>query len=313
MLRWYEDKMPREISKGKRDVGTLQLRWMVEKKVEENQGMLKEEVMRDGVKKGDFRQGNRPSERLDFGKHVGKTFREVYLGDPEYCGWTMRQERLSAPKLRQFKYFLERMEDLTTKNLGICGKADEVERQLRDRILQVCCEEQMGKLARQETRAMEERRTERLEMQECKVKMEKRDGGLIGRTWMWDEPVDDMTCVNLGGSVWIDYPQRRAKKGAMAARRARGATGGGADKKEIMGFGKAGEKTEDDEAEHRELQGNGGDGQGGEEKEEGTDMDEREETVDDKTLEGSEILEMRGDFRHLYGLESCTRCQRNPF
>ena len=49
------------------------------------------------------------------------------------------------------------MEDLTTKNLGICGKANEVERQLRDRILQVCCEEQMEKLARQETRAMEER------------------------------------------------------------------------------------------------------------------------------------------------------------
>ena len=78
---------------------------------------------------------------------MGKTFREVYLGDPEFCGWTMRQEKLSAPKLRQFTYFLQRMEDLTTKNLGICGKADEAERQLRDRILQVCCEEQMEKLA----------------------------------------------------------------------------------------------------------------------------------------------------------------------
>ena len=51
MLRWYEDKIPREISKGKRDVGILSIRWMVEKKIEENQGMLKEEVMRDGVKK----------------------------------------------------------------------------------------------------------------------------------------------------------------------------------------------------------------------------------------------------------------------
>ena len=37
MLRWYEGKMPGEISKGKRDVGLLQLRWMVEKKIEENQ------------------------------------------------------------------------------------------------------------------------------------------------------------------------------------------------------------------------------------------------------------------------------------
>ena len=30
MLRWYEGMMPKEISKGKRDVGLLQLRWMVE-------------------------------------------------------------------------------------------------------------------------------------------------------------------------------------------------------------------------------------------------------------------------------------------
>ena len=51
---------------------------MVERKKEENQGMLKEEVMRDGMKKGVFREGTSPNERLDFGKHVGKTFREVY-------------------------------------------------------------------------------------------------------------------------------------------------------------------------------------------------------------------------------------------
>ena len=125
MLRWYEGKMPREISKGKRDVGLLQLRWMVEKKIEENQGMLKEKVMRDRMKKGVFREENSPNERLDLGKHVGKTFQEVYLRDPEYCDWTMRQEKLSAPKLRHFKFFLKRMEDLTTKNLGICGKTDE--------------------------------------------------------------------------------------------------------------------------------------------------------------------------------------------
>ena len=31
----------------------------------------------------------------------------------------MRQEKLTAQELRQFKYFLKRMEDLTTKNLGI--------------------------------------------------------------------------------------------------------------------------------------------------------------------------------------------------
>ena len=76
--------MPQEISKGKRDVGLLQLRWMVERKIGENQGMLKEKVMRDGMEKGVFREGNSPNERLDSGKHVEKTFREVYPGDPEY-------------------------------------------------------------------------------------------------------------------------------------------------------------------------------------------------------------------------------------
>ena len=51
---------------------------MVERKIEENQGMLKEEVMKDGVKKGVFREGNSPDEIIDFGKHAGKTFRDVY-------------------------------------------------------------------------------------------------------------------------------------------------------------------------------------------------------------------------------------------
>ena len=106
--------------------------------------------------------------------------------------------------------------------------------------------------------------------------------------------------MDLGGSVGVGLPARKAKKGAMAARRARGATGGGADKKERMGLARR-KKREDDEAEHRERQGNGGGGQEG------------EETVDDKTSEGSEIREMRGDFRHWYGPESCTRSQRNPF
>ena len=47
-------------------------------------------------------------------------------------------------------------------------------------------------------------------------------------------------------------------------------------------------------------------------KEEKTDADEEEETVDDKVSEGSEVREMRRDFRHLCP-ESCARCQQNPF
>ena len=68
----------------------------------------------------------------------------------------MRQVPPSAPKLSQFTYFHRRMSDLTRKTEGICGKASEVERQLRDRVLEACCEEQMAKLSRQEAKMMEE-------------------------------------------------------------------------------------------------------------------------------------------------------------
>ena len=72
MLR--RDKMPRDISKVKREVGILGIRWMVEWKIEENQGMLKEEVRKDGVKKGVFRKGNSPNERPDMlGRRSGKS------------------------------------------------------------------------------------------------------------------------------------------------------------------------------------------------------------------------------------------------
>ena len=208
MLRWYEDKMPGDISKVKREVGILGIRWMVERKIEENQGMLKEEVMKDGVKKGVFREGNSPNERLDFGKHAWKTFRDVYLNDQVYCSWTMRQERPGPKKLVQFKYFLRRMEDLTKRNTGICGKADEIERQLRDRILQLSCEEQIGKLVRQHT--------ERLEKQEeeCEIEAEFEEKERRRVDWAdtdLDEPVNDATCMNLGGSVEIEYPQEEQR------------------------------------------------------------------------------------------------------
>ena len=83
ILRWYEDRIPEDTSKAKHtlaeEVGMLGVRWMVEKKIEENQGMLKEEVMKDGMKKGVFREGNSSDETIDFGKHAGKTFKDVCL------------------------------------------------------------------------------------------------------------------------------------------------------------------------------------------------------------------------------------------
>ena len=205
MLRWYEDRIPEDTSKAKHtlaeEVGMLGVRWMVEKKIKDNQGMLKEEVMKDGMKKGVFREGNSPDEIIDFGKHAGKTFKDVYLTDQEYCSWTMKQERPGARKLVQFKYFLRRMQDLTKRNMGMCGKVDEIERQLRDRILQLSCEEQMGKLMRQST--------ERLEKQEEEHKAEANQKGKERQRADWadidaDEPVSDM---NLRDSVQTVYPQ----------------------------------------------------------------------------------------------------------
>ena len=64
-FRWYEEAMPRTISKARKDVGILhRLRRIKE-------GM-KEEVMRDGIKEGVNREGNSPNERMDFGKHAGR-------------------------------------------------------------------------------------------------------------------------------------------------------------------------------------------------------------------------------------------------
>ena len=194
----------------------------------------------------------------------------------EYCGWTVRQEKPGAKKLVQFKYFLKRMEDLTKKNLGICGKADEIERQLRDRRLQLSCEEQIGKLVRQHT--------ERLGKQEeeCKVKAGHDEEERRRVEWAdidVDEPVNDAICMNLGGSVEIEYPQEEQREEQW---RQGGQEEQLAEARRREWVWQGGEKTEDDEAEHRERQGNGGGGQGGETKEKEIDMDMGEETVDDE-------------------------------
>ena len=175
MLRWYEDRIPGDISIAKHEVGILGIRWMFERKIEKNQGMLKEDGMKDGMKKGVFRGGDSPDEIINFGKHVGKTFRDVYLNDQEYCSWTMKHERPGARKLVQFKYFLGKMQDLTKRNMEICGKADEIERQLRDRILQLSCEEQMEKLVRQSAEQFEKQEEERKAEASQKGKERQRD------------------------------------------------------------------------------------------------------------------------------------------
>ena len=82
----------------------------------------------------------------------------------------------------QFKYFLRRKEDLTKRNMGICGKADELERQLRDRILQLSCEEQIGKLVRQHTERLEKQEEECEDKAEFEEKERRR---VTGQTLIW--------------------------------------------------------------------------------------------------------------------------------
>ena len=106
-----------------------------------------------------FREG--PDETLDFGKHMGKMFREVYLEDPSYCSWTVRQDKTGAMKLRCFKYFARRMNALTRMNDGIRGKTNEVGKQLRDRVLEACCEGRAMEEERAKKKRVDRRRRER--------------------------------------------------------------------------------------------------------------------------------------------------------
>ena len=73
------------------------------------------ELIRRKNEEGYFRKGNGPDEEFDFGKHYGKSFKEVYLGDQGYCQWTLQQSQPQARKLMNFKYFLRRMGDITDK------------------------------------------------------------------------------------------------------------------------------------------------------------------------------------------------------
>ena len=54
MLKWYGEIMPPEIGPARRELGISGVKWMVERRMEENEEMMKEEAMRDGVKKRSF-------------------------------------------------------------------------------------------------------------------------------------------------------------------------------------------------------------------------------------------------------------------
>ena len=121
----------------------------------------------------------------------------------------MKQEKPGARKLVQFKYFLRRMQDPTKRNIEICGKADEIERQLRDRILQLSCEEQIGKLGRQSAERFEKQEEERkAEANQKRKERQRVDWADIDA----DEPINDMTYMNLGDSVQIEYLQEEQRE-----------------------------------------------------------------------------------------------------
>ena len=109
------------------------------------------------------------------------------------------------------------MSDLTRKTEGICGKASEVERQLRDRVLAACCEEQMAKLSRQEAKMMEE--VER--MRQPRVR------GMV--TWADVEDEGDFegreTGVELGGSTEVVEDGREEQSKESGRRHNRSKTG----------------------------------------------------------------------------------------
>ena len=102
--------------------------------------------------------------------------------------------------LRSFLYFVRRANDLTQKNDGVRGKANEVEKQLLDRVLEACCEEQMVMLSRQEERAMEE------EKEKTKKKCAKGPGG-----WMWK--MKRMSRKERSAETWeVAYSWRACQK-----------------------------------------------------------------------------------------------------
>ena len=88
------------------------IRWMVDEKAEEEEQARLAELIRRKNEEGFFRKGSGPDEKFDFGKHHGRSFKEVYLWDQGYCQWAI-QQKPQTKTLLSFKYFARRMGDIT--------------------------------------------------------------------------------------------------------------------------------------------------------------------------------------------------------
>ena len=122
-----------------------QIRWMVDEKAGEMEKERISELIRRKNAEGYFRKGNGPDEEFDFGKHYGKSFKEVYLWDQGYCQWTLQQSQPQARKLMNFKYFLRRMGDITDKEERESEKVGDwvvakLRREVRNRLMETAKE-----------------------------------------------------------------------------------------------------------------------------------------------------------------------------
>ena len=113
-IRQYSEAL-QDFPEETREMAVASIRWMVDEKAEEQEKARLGELIWRKDEEGYFRKGNGPDEEFDFGKHHGKSFKEVYLRDPGYCQWTLQQANPQARKLVSFKYFLRRMGDITDK------------------------------------------------------------------------------------------------------------------------------------------------------------------------------------------------------
>ena len=83
----------------------------VEEKVKELEKERMRNIIKESQKDGFFNKRCGISDVLDFGKHAGDTFVEVYFCDPGCCGWALSQQP-KMDTLEDFKYFLERAGDI---------------------------------------------------------------------------------------------------------------------------------------------------------------------------------------------------------
>ena len=113
-IRGYSEALL-EFPEGRKEMAVSQIRWMVEEKAGEMEKERMSELIRQKDEEGYFRKGNGPNEEFDFGKHHGKSFKEVFLWDQDYCQWTLQQSQPQARQLMSFKYFLRRIGDITDK------------------------------------------------------------------------------------------------------------------------------------------------------------------------------------------------------